>query len=171
MAGIDHSKLRGLGNLQQSFRWRVEILGPVEGLDGFDLRCETITLPNRTDNTIEQSIRGNKVRRHGTPEYNSPLSMTFVEDESGTIQNAIEAWKQLCWNDDDSTQNSKAEYEGTVKMILLDAKNEDTDQIYTLYGAYPGDFVVGDLTAEDSSFMKPQLSLVYDYFRFGKISS
>lgn len=173
MLAIDHNKLRTTANFQRVYKWNIafinnsnlpDVVKALIGSDGENLnaRCETATLPNRADQTIEVSIRGFKVKQPGIPDYGGPLALAFVEDASGLVIPAFRAWSQKCWEDVTGIQQLKQEMCADIRLELLNTKNEVV-QGFVLYSCWPSDMTPGDLSGDGSDVLRPAVSLTYDY--------
>lgn len=173
------NQLRRLGNWTQMFRWGIKIEKCPTLLQGkwggisqsFNIRAMSASVPQKTGETTEITIRGNTVRQPGKHSYQSPWNCNLKETNDTLIQQFIRDWKNLCWDTDlrVSSGNSSgltafhADLEAVIGLYQLNNLDNPIYK-YTLIGVYPEDDSRGDFDAESSEPMEPNVSFAFDFF-------
>ena len=170
MARLSQDDLRNLDDFATTFRWNLSIVKLPSGIStdtssaDLNLRCETSEIPKLTLNSIETRIRGHKVKSPGVADYAGALTFTFVETENNKIHNFIKAWRELVWETQSGKTLPKSELEATLRLARLDSQDNEIYE-YVLVGCYYEDADFGSLDNEGGDFMKPSLTVSYDYFK------
>jgi hypothetical protein len=170
MATFEIDQLRNLPDYQKTHKWDMRFLSlPVVGVLAIpaagllNLRCETIELPQKSNEKIEVSIRGHKTFHPGITTYNGDMSVTFTETVDNTIKLFFKAWSELVYGTRTGTAFAKKDLEGTLQITLLDAKDVPVYS-YIIYGVFPvsGDF--GSLEGGSSEIQRPSITFSYDFY-------
>lgn len=119
--------------------------------------------PKYSNDEIEIGIHGHKVYQAGIRTYD-PITLTFVEDDRGTIQNFIRDWGTLMWKPGAGTQSSKANY--VCPTIILRPLKSDNSAIheYTLKNSFMQTHNIGSPDGSSNETIKPEMTLRFDYF-------
>lgn len=171
------NQLRRIGNWTQMFRWGIKIEQVPPSLQStwgnvsqsFNIRAVSASVPQKTGETTEITIRGNTVRQPGRYSYQSPWSCNLKETNDVMVQQFMRDWHNLCWDTDRTVQNSSgltffhADLEGIIGLYQLNNLDIPIYK-YTLVGVFPEDMSRGDFDAESSEPMEPNVSFAYDMF-------
>jgi hypothetical protein len=129
-----------------------------------NLRCESIDLPNMTDQKVTVQIRGHQVFQSGIHTYNNQLVLNFVETVDNAVKTWIKNWREICWATQTGKHVTKADAEGIIQLHLLDREDNPIWE-YTLIGCFLEDYTMGTIDGSTSDAMKPSMTLSYDYFK------
>lgn len=173
------NQLRRIGNFSQMFRWGIKIVKFPYLLQGrwggtsqqFNIRATSASVPQKTGQSTEITIRGSKVRQPGIHDYQSPWTCNLKETTDIYAQQFLRDWFNLCWDTDlrVSTGNSSgltafhADLEGVIELYQLNNLDNPIYK-YTLIGVYPEDMSRGDFDAESAEPMEPNISFALDMF-------
>lgn len=166
--------IRSLGNATQLIRWEVAFSSPpaavnYPGNDAINWRAASTSIPTMNPQSIEISIRGQKVKQPGIADYGgNQITLTCIEFIDNVLAQFITDWKFACWSNENGgsgTTLPKDQLEATMLITRLD--NEDVPiWHYELIGCYPETTDPGgELGGEDASPMKPIVTLSFDYYR------
>jgi hypothetical protein len=170
MATFSIDQLRALPDYQKVTKWDMRFLSlPVIGAlaipaaELLNLRCETIEIPQKSNEKIEVQIRGHKTYHAGITSYNGDMNVTFTETVDNTVKNFFKAWSELIYGTRSGTAFTKKEYEGVLQITLLDSKDVPVYS-YIMYGVFPvsGDF--GSLEGSSSEVQRPSITFSYDFY-------
>jgi hypothetical protein len=170
MATFSIDQLRALPDYQKVTKWDMRFLSlPLAGVlaipaaDSLNLRCETIEIPQKTNEKVEVQIRGHKTYHAGITSYNGTINVTFTETVDNTIKLFFKAWSELVYGTRSGTAFEKKDYEGTLQITMLNSKDRPVYS-YILYGVWPeaGDF--GSLEGASAEVQKPSITFSYDFF-------
>ena len=169
MAKPSLNQLRNLQDFATNFRWDLQFIklpqvGIYPSSEAINLRCTSSTIPKLTDEKITASVRGNKVHQTGIHSYDSLITLEFLETVDNTIHQLLQQWREACWNTNTGASNFKSEVEATILLTRMDSKDQPI-WAYELFGCFLEDFEVPQLQSESSEFLRPSLTISYDYFR------
>lgn len=177
------NQLRKLGNFSQMFRWGIRVIEWPASLgaswknsQSFNIRAKSASVPEKSGESTEISIRGSKVRQPGIYSYTSPWTCNLLETNNTYVQGLLSAWANLCWDTNlrNSTGDSrgwtdyKTMLEGVFELNMLDNLDNPIYR-YTLIGAYVEQFTRGDFDSEAAEPMEPNVSFAFDYFTEGPV--
>tara|TARA_Y100000310_G_C20625928_1_gene785876 strand:+ start:61 stop:582 length:522 start_codon:yes stop_codon:yes gene_type:complete len=168
MAKPTIENIRAINDFATLFRWEMAFPTKPQGITiqdaDLNFRCETAVLPKATGASIEANIRGHKVRQPGIYTYNNPITFTFIETVDNKISTFLKEWRDLCWEADSGKTESVQNVKGDIQLFRMDQMDKAIWE-YKLIGCFLEDYEVGgDLGGDTSDFLKPQLSISYDYF-------
>lgn len=170
MATFSIDELRNLPDYQKTHKWDMRFLSlpgvgalAIPAASLLNLRCETIEIPQKSNEKIEVAIRGHKTYHPGITTYNGTMTVTFTETVDNTIKNFFKAWSELIYGTRTGTAFTKSELEGVMQITLLDSKDVPVYS-YIVYGVWPeaGDF--GSLEGGSSEIMRPSITFSYDFY-------
>lgn len=170
MASFSIDQLRSLPDYQKVTKWDMRFLSlPVVGALAIpaaallNLRCESIEIPQKTNEKMEIAIRGHKTYHAGITSYNGSINVTFTETVDNTIKLFIKAWSELIWGTRSGTSFTKAEYEGVLQITMLDNKDRPIYS-FILYGVWPEAADMGQLDGSSSDIQRPAITFSYDFY-------
>lgn len=169
MARPNIDEVRQMSDFQSVFRWNVRFENLPTAVKGFssdalNLRCETSSIPKATTQQGEVMLRGLKVKQPSIMEYDGTMTLTFVETVDNTIKSFLKTWREAIWATRTGVASGdKRSLQGVIVLSLL---NSQDVEIWTvkLYGAILSDYDLGQLDGSGTDFMKPSMTLAYDYF-------
>lgn len=153
---------------QRSYLWEVHILNggivPVIGsiLDNIRVYAKTVTIPNSTIEPIQLNHMGERIFYSGKEGSSHTVSMTFWDDEIGTIRRYLDQWHQLANENFTGNSVNKTNFQRTIKIYLRDT----TDTIYTgvfeLEGAFPIEIGEISLNYDSSEIIEIPVTMQFD---------
>jgi hypothetical protein len=159
-ASSDHATL---------FRWNLIFAAFPAALAGapdsedLNIRCESTEQPSRIGQTIINNIRGHQTKQTGIWTYN-PITLSFVETTDNIVNQFIHDWVDLTWVTKTGVSATKEESQATIILQRLDNADEPIVE-FKLVGALPeAEDKGGTLDGATSDFIKPTLTLNFDYF-------
>jgi len=166
--GID--SVRSLPDFQQLYKWDLQFLQlPAVGPFGFplanglNLRCESTTLPNVSNQKIEVYQKGHKVFQPGISEYNGTLDLVFTETVDNFVHQFLLAWREMIWATRSGQSFAKEDIEAVIQITRLNAQDEPIWE-YNMKGVFLEAYDLGSLESSASDIMRPSVTLSYDYF-------
>ena len=173
--------IRSISNYTDIYRWNLTFASfPLTGTVGattafnafpssenLNLRCESVAIPNQTNEKITVNIRGQKVHQSGQATYSGSIQLTFVDTVDNVVQDFIRTWRELVWQTRTGVSQPKLSQEATIILQQLNSLDEPIWQ-YTLYGCFPQGFDNGSMT-NASDIRKPTMTLSYDYYEDGSL--
>ena len=167
---VDITELRGVGDFTTLYRWNLIFASfPAVGVVGFpltddlNLRCESATLPNMTNEKIEINVRNHKIFQPGKGVYNGSIDLTFIETVDNIVHNFLKAWRELHHQTRTGVAVPKSDLEALIILQRLDNADSPIWQ-YTLHGCFLEAYDDGGTLGTDSDSLKPVLSVSYDFF-------
>lgn len=160
--------VRGVGDFATLYQWNLAVITPAPGVPGFpssdqvNYRCESSSMPGKTDQELVIGIRGHEVYQPGKHVYKNPLTITFIDTVDSVIADWIESWSNACWEVRTGRQLQNDQIKSNLLLERLD-RQDNVIFNYLLVGCYLQDFDLGTLGAENELF-KPVLTLKYDYY-------
>ena len=169
MARPSIEQIRASSDHATLFRWNLifaafpAALAGAPATEDLNIRCESTEQPSRTGQTIINNIRGHQTKQTGIWTYN-PITLTFVETVDNLVNQFIHDWCDLTWVTKFGTSATKADSQAVVILQRLD--NEDNPIVeFKLVGCLPeAEDKGGSLDGATSDFIKPTLTLNFDYF-------
>lgn len=149
-----------LGNPAKMFMWDVDIPAlPVESI-----KAQSSQFPGVASTDIDLFHLGQMAKFAGATEYEHLWACNIVESESGSVFNAMYAWRQLVNNQRDGTQADVSAYKRDITLTMLTSAGSSWAQI-VLKQAYPKsiDTVEIDKSANTEAFVWP-LQFNYDWW-------
>lgn len=170
-------KLHSITEVQTSFHWDVTFSGAPFLKYGEDMRMKmtTGTLPKPEAKNLDVTLHGFTFPQPGIVNRNGEIELTAVDMVDAKIALMAMEWYDNVYAAGDGDINgvqkvNHADLFGTVKMQLLNKKEDKVTRTYTLNFALISDFEPGfDLQdgAEEAEYAKPKLKLAYGWANFG----
>lgn len=165
------SEVNKIGDFQTTFNWLISIGSPnavALASEDLHLRCISSTIPEREHQPQTLEIHGHTLKRNGIVKQEGNINLTFVDDVSATIIANFRALEDKMWavdstNDSKGTRSAYKDLTFTVTLVLLDS-NDQATQTYTLHDCLLGKLSAGGEMNSSNDFMKPTISLDYQYF-------
>lgn len=169
MAKPSVEQLRGLPDFAENFRWDLSFIkfpniGVYPGSEDLNIRCQTSTIPKSTNQKLKATIRNNYIYQPGVQEYDSQITLTFLETVDNTIKQMLQQWREACHNTNTGAAGAKTDVEGTILLNLLNRQDEPIWS-FTMIGCFLEDFDLGTLESEGADLVRPNVTLSYDYFK------
>ncbi len=177
MARPTLENIRSLSNFTQLFRWEIAFSKAPKaiafpGNDAINWRAESSSLPTFNPTASEVIIRGHKVKKPGVGDWGNTITLTMIETIDSVISQFISDWRFACWSVENGVQGlqyDKKDIEANILLVRLDNLDIPIWK-YELIGCFPETTEAGgELGAEDSSPLKPSISISFDYFKEGKV--
>ena len=163
MSRLDLTQMRSLPDYAELYKWKVQFLQlPAIGVPGFplsqqlDLRCESSTVPKRTNEKITVENRGHQVRRAGRTVYSENITLTFQETVDGAIHKFAKGWSELIWASRSGVSLPQESLEGVIRLELLDKEDQGYWQ-YILYGVWLEDSDPPELNTSNDIMRIPMI--------------
>ena len=131
--------------------------------EDINLRCESIEVPQSTNQKIEVQIRGHKIFVPGIQDYNNTMTLTFTETDDAFIRKLLKAWRELMWGSATGSSFNKSEVEATLQLTMLNNKDQPTFE-YIIYGCFLEAADLGTLDSSGNDILRPSMTLSFDYF-------
>lgn len=162
-------QLRSLPDFVSVYRWNVGFIFPTALVgaptsDDLNVRCVSTDVPKRTNNKMEVSVRGHKVRQAGITDYPGTTNLVFVETIDNKLKLLIRSWAELYWQVKTGVwAGAKSTLEGQI--ILTQLNNQDVGiWQWTTVGARVEDFDYGSLDDSSNEAHKPSMVIGWDYY-------
>ena len=175
MARFELDTLRQLPDYQEVTRWDLSIIQlpsalsfPLPVSEMMNIRCETSTIPKRTNQKMEVSTRRFKIRQPGITDYEGVLTLTFNETVDAAIKRFAKAWLDLIQAPNTGKSLPVSQLKAIIRLELL-SRDDEPVYFYNLKGCFLEDSDFGSLEAETSEVQKPSLTISYDDFEDGFI--
>lgn len=158
----------GLGELQTTLHWNVEVTGGPAGSfdEKLQIRVQSATLPTAEHEYVPVELQGHTVKFVGKTTKAGQLAWTFVEGTDASVTSYFIAWAQAAWGgtgtDTTGIQKSTAEMKADIKMYLM-GPDDVVTQTYTLVGAMPS-IPAGVELAQTADAMNVEINWDYDDF-------
>ena len=127
------------GGVQHSNRFEVRVWPPAStpGLEEITLRCDSVTMPGRTLNSISDANIFGPTREivDGTT-YAEDVTCTFLADGKFDVRRFFETWQELAFSPSTWEVNYHKFYVGHVEIFTL-SKSGDRQYGVTLEEAFP----------------------------------
>ncbi len=173
MTKPDISQVRGLPDFAPMYQWNISTIRVPSGIfpEGTDinLRCQTVGIPKSSTPKITTELRGHKTHQPGAIEHEGTLTLAMVETVDNMISNWIFRWREACADYLTGAHLPKAAVEATMMIERLDREDRPIWN-YTIYGCWLESYELGELMAT-SETMKPSLTISYDYFVDGPVTT
>ncbi len=174
MAKATLDQVRSLPDYQEITRWNLIFAttpsaasGDFPVSDDINLRCETSTIPKVTNEKIEIRHRGMRVYQNGISLPEGQITLTFTETVDASIRKMIKSWKDAVYDMKTGKGGTKNEVQCTIILEMLD-KQDSAVYRYTLQGCFLEDHDMGELAADASDIVRPNITLSYDYYDEGE---
>ena len=177
---IDDFRSQLVGGGARSNQFKVEILDPPVG-SGIDTRnaaflCTATNLPGMSIEEIELPFRGRTIRIAGDRDFADPWTVTFLNDTSFAIRNAIENWQNKI-NDlataqqDPAINTSSLAYCADLTVTQLDRDNTAL-KVYKFINAWPQSIAQIDLASASANEIESfEVTWRYQHFITNGIES
>lgn len=119
------------------------------GIGGINIKCHTMTFPQRS--VLTQEIRQNAApfRTPYTASYD-PITFSFYNNSRMDVRDYFEIWQSAVLNLGTNTMNFYDEYVSDIKMVMLDMQGNDAYGV-TLYEAWPLNIGILDASYANSN--------------------
>lgn len=160
----------GVQDFAVLYRWEVIVTLPNAiansgsySADILNVHAISSEYPKFSNDEIEVSMHGHKVYQAGMRTYD-PITLTFIEDSDGTIQNFIRDLGALVWRPGAGTQEAKTDY--VCPTIILRPLKADNSAIhtYTLKNAWMQNHTIGNPDGGANETIRPEVTWRFDYF-------
>lgn len=140
------------------------------GLTAFNILCKDLSIPQRTIETLNTDYMGWKKYFAGKNDSSGTMTLLFHEHQGGMVTQFKRDWfeainqtnatgSRRSFAASDNMDNLKA----TLKIGLLKTDGSDSNIEAYIYGAWPTQDAVLNLSQGASDFMKPSLTIQYDW--------
>ena len=169
----DLSQLRAVGDYATLFRWNLSFLQFPAAIAfnsdvDLNLRCSSVELPSRDNQTIITNVRGHQRRDSGIVNFSDSITLEFTETVDNTIHDFLNQWNEATWSTRTGITASKADLEARIRIERLNNQDEPIWE-YILVGCFIQAFELGTLDGESSEKILPNITLSYDFFEMNRI--
>ena len=153
---------------QRSYLWEVQILNagilPVIGsvLDNIRVYAKTVTIPNSVIEPIQLNHMGERIFYSGKEGSSHTVSMTFWDDEVGTIRRYMDHWYQLAHEDFTGNSVNKTNLQRVVKIYLRDTSDTIYTGLFELGGVFPIEIGEIALNYDSSEIIEIPVTFQFD---------
>lgn len=172
MPGLGIADVRSMGNAATLYQWNLQFVTPpnavstavlVDSNGGpLNIRCESVELPNKTNEKFITAIRGHRVRQAGIADYGGTLSLVFVETVDNAISQFIVDWQEAVWATGTGIQQSMVDLVGTMEIHRLNNLDEEVWK-YKM-DVWLESSTLGTLDGNTSDAFKPNVVFSFDDF-------
>ena len=147
-----------------SDNFMLNIPNPPAGVNSGPLRiqCRTAAKPGFTINSVEVQVFGHTLEYASNLTFSHDISVDFVENRSGQITTALEAWGKLIRDNETQSGGYKSEYAVSGIFDVYDQKGTLVKQ-YKIENMWPSQ--IPDLSFDGSSSSVISLSVTFKYDR------
>lgn len=163
MANI--TNVRTVATPQKAYMWEVQILGLAGATGGVlqDLAtyAKSVSIPQSAVETIVINHKATRTAHAGRDSAGHTVSLTFWDDEAGTIHKYLNGWMQWIMNADDGTSVPRNLYSAQMKILLKDSKDSAVTQTITLSNIFPTE--VGDISLNYDGSDAIEISATFNF--------
>lgn len=148
---------------QKSYMWEVEIQGAQAGaLGNLTLYAKTASIPQSSVEQMTINHKAGKTHFAGRDASAHTLTLTFWDDENGTVANYMNEW-YTGYVSDPSTANStdKSQYTAEIVLRLKDGSDTIETSRYRMTKAWPME--IGEQSLAYDSTEPLELSVIFSY--------
>ncbi len=177
MARPTIEQVRSISEVVTVYQWDLQFasfpsaLASPPSSDDLNIRCYSSTIPKKTIQSIEYSVRGHKVKVPGPiDEGGNQITLTFIETADMLIHNFLREWREICVETKTGKHRPVEEVKCDILLFYLNRQNEPIWR-YKLIGCYLEDYEAGgELTGDpNADILRPTLTISFDYFEDEKI--
>jgi len=163
--------IRSISDFATMYQWNLIFSVFPSGLNTppdsevMNVRCISSDIPKLTNQPIEVSIRGHKIKQAGIHNYSGTITLTFIEAVDNVISDFLREWRELMWSVKEGAQVTREQCEAQITIQRLNRQNEPIWQ-YDLVGCQLEDYdpTGGSLSGDGNDVLKPTMTIGYDYF-------
>lgn len=128
------------------------------------MQCTSAVKPGSTINAVEVQVFGHTLEYAANKTFSHDMSVEYVENRTGQITAALEAWADLIRGTETQLGGYKSEYARSAYFTIFDNKGQ-TVREYEIVGLWPS--AVPDLSfnGSSSSIITLSVSWKYDYYK------
>lgn len=168
---------QAVGEVQTLLHWTFNITNPPKGLtfpEKLMIRVTTTDIPKAEHERTVVELGGHEINYVGKVKKKGQIAVTFVEGTDAAVTEFFHKWQQQCWGSSASDVTGKqaktSDLKADIQIQMLGPDDEPT-QTYKLVGCLPSFGDVGGQLGQTADASKPQITLDYDTFFFGKGAS
>ena len=154
--------VRSINNIQKSYMWEVEIralsLGALPDLATY---AKTVSIPQSAVEQIVINHKAGKVHHAGRDSAAHTMSITFWDDETGTIRKYMQNWMHLMHNPVTASGSPRDVYSAALIIKLKDSTDTTTTGTITLGHTFPID--MSDISLSYDSSEPIEVSVIFSY--------
>lgn len=157
--------VRAIATPQKSYEWEVSVLGlstgsPISGLTAY---AKTVNIPSSSVDQVRIPFKSSNTYFAGRDSSPHTVSISFWDDEAGTIRNYFENWYNLLLhNSVTGGQSPHTLYVATLDIKLFDSTDTNITSEIQLTGAWPQSINDISLNYDASDPIDITVGFVYD---------
>lgn len=161
MANI--TNVRSVDTPQKSYMWEVDILGlaTLFGADKVSTFAKSVTIPQTAVETIVINHKSTRTAHAGRDSSGHTTTITFWDDEAGTIHKMLNLWMDSILNQSKGTQAPRNLYAAQMQIKLKDSEDNSVTQVIDLSKVFPTD--IGDITLNYDSSEAIEISATFSF--------
>jgi len=157
--------VRAAQNPQKAFEWNFRINGSSAGgnLPVLDKRVETVTLPQKSVETIEINYKGRKTFHSGRDASGHTFAVTFWDTEGGEVYRFFNDWiENGISNSVVGGGTTRDQYAAESIIEMLAADSETVVESHTMTNVFPTEIADISLSYEASEIKKVEVTFSFD---------
>jgi len=168
---ISIEEVRSLGDILTLNKWDLAFLNFPKAVsanlssDDLNLRCYTASVPKRTNQKQEITIRGHKVLQPGDDDFGNQVTLVFFEDDAVKIRKFDELWAEAISALGTALKQKREEVKCDISLTRLNRQNEPVLR-YIIRGCFREDAEEPELTGDPNAELdKYSIMISFDDFK------
>jgi len=176
------NRMANLPDPQKTYCWELKIpnlngiVTSIKDTEDLTVRCRSVSIPSRGNETIESTFFGWKQKFASKPTFGQTLSAVFEEFEDQLMSKALYEWNNKIFDTDKNSPSaggSKATrkrnvaglgYATDIYLYLYAFNKTKLEKSFRLYNAFPQDISDVSLDYGGSDSIKYNVTFSYDYW-------
>lgn len=155
--------IRSIDTPQKSYMWEVDIAGlPSGSLSSLTFYAKTVTIPQNAVEQIKINHKSSSTHYAGRDSSGKTATITFWDDEAGTISKFFYNWQQLIRNNETGAQNPRSVYAAETLIKLKDSSDEVVTSTIKLTKSWVSDVSDISLSYDSSEPVEISVTLAFD---------
>jgi len=168
MAKPSLGQIRAARDYATVYQWNLRfdsfpsaLAGP-PALEDLNIRCESTTVPKRTNEPIIIGLRGHKTKQPGITTVEGQITLVFIDTVNNIVNDFLSKWHKIVTDPITGAHNLASDVEAEVTIERLD-RQDNAIYRYSM-PCWLEDFEYSPLDGQTSDAFKPTLILSYDFF-------
>lgn len=155
--------VRAVHNPQRAYEWEVELFGGDSGVSLLKERAKTISIPEKSVDTIIINYKSQKAHYSGRNASPSTVTVTFWDDEDHTVYNYFNNWLENKLTDSEVGGGVTADqYTANMVIRTLGHDSESVTGAFTLTRVFPTSIGDIQLSYEQSEHVEISVTFSFD---------
>lgn len=176
------NRLNNLPDVQKTFLWELKIpniggiIKSIKDPEELTIRCRSVQIPSRGNETIESNFMGMKQKYASKPTFSQSLPVMFEEYEDQKISKALYEWNNKIF---DTNPNSVAAggsqaimkrniagtgYATDLYLYMYTYNKTKLEKAYRFYNAFPTEVADVSLDYAGGDSVKFNVTFSFDYW-------